>query len=372
MDSRNYNQIERDNPKVSVIMPIYNGMAYLERALDSVRKQTYINLEIILVDDGSNDGSEIYCDRMAEEDMRIRVLHQQNGGVSSARNSGLEAAKGDYIAFVDSDDYIEPFMYERLVRKLQCEKCQAAVCNSYVEEENGDSRLYFDNMQEQVLTGEQAIIHMHYLNQMNTELWNKLCARQLWKDVQFQEGLKIGEDYKALVEIFLKTEKIAVVPEPAYHYIQRKSGAMANGYIKAGEQVDCLFMQMKEKEELKEGELYKSTVCFCDTHLLTILMEMIRSNSQKQHQKRVEAIRQSLKKTFSVYKKEKSVPFHFRGGAFLFILNRGLFVLFSRWFYRKPKKEKAANEVIEEKVVNAEKEKVEKEEAEKEVTEEKK
>ena len=339
LDSRNQNQKERDNPKVSVIMPIYNTMAYLKRALDSVRNQTYINLEIILVDDGSNDGSEAYCDEMAEQDMRIRVLHQENRGVSSARNYGLKVAKGDYIAFMDSDDYVEPFMYERLVRKLQREDCQAAVCNSFVEKEGGDSKLYFENMQEQILTGEQAVMHMHYLDGMNTELWNKLCARELLEDVQFQENLKLGEDYQALVDIFLKADRIVVVPEPAYHYMQHSDGAMGNGYIKAGEQVDQLFMKMKEKEELQDKQLYKSTVCFCDTHLLTIVMQIIRSNSQKIYQTRMKAIRESLKKTFSVYKKEKSVPFHFRAGAFLFILNTGLFVLLSKWFYNTPKQE---------------------------------
>lgn len=336
MDSGNHNQIERDNPKVSVIMPIYNTMTYLERALDSVRNQTYVNLEIILVDDGSNDGSEVYCDKMAEQDMRIRVLHQENRGVSSARNYGLKVAKGDYIAFVDSDDYLEPFMYERLVRKLQQEDCQAAVCNSFVEEENKDARPYFENMQDQVLTGEQAVIHMHYLNQMNTELWNKLCSRELLLGVHFQEDLKIGEDYQALVDIFLKANRVVVVAEPAYHYVQRQTGAMAQGYIKAGEQVDRLFMRMKEKEELKKEQLYKSTVCFCDTHLLTIIMQIIRSKSQKTYQKRMEEIRGSLKKTFSVYRKEKSVPFHFRVGAFLFILNKSLFLLLSKWFYKTP------------------------------------
>lgn len=323
-------------PRISVIMPVYNTIDYIDRAVKSVCCQTYTNLEIILVDDGSDDGSEKYCDEAAGKDCRIRVIHQKNGGVSSARNQGLKVATGEYIAFVDADDYLEPFMYELLLTKLQQEQSQIAMCNGYVEEDDKKSRLYFEHMSDKVLNGKQAIIQMHYLNQVNTELWNKLFHREMLDGVHFQEGLKIGEDYQALVQIFLKTEKISVSATPAYHYIQRGSGAMSSGYIKAGQAVDFLFAGMKEKAELKKEEaLYRSTVCFCDNHLLSIAMQMIRNNHVDRM--RLEEIRKSLKATVGIYCKEKNAPLHFKAGSVLCSLNLKVFLLLGRLFYGKKK-----------------------------------
>ena len=106
-------------PLITIIVPVYNIMEYLPRCVYSITAQTYRNLELILVDDGSTDGTGALCDKLAAEDERIRVFHKENGGSSSARNLGLSHAKGAYIGFVDSDDYVEPDMYERLLRGIQ-------------------------------------------------------------------------------------------------------------------------------------------------------------------------------------------------------------------------------------------------------------
>ena len=106
-------------PLITIIVPVYNIMEYLPRCVHSITAQTYTNLEVILVDDGSTDGTGMLCDELAKEDARILVLHKENGGSSSARNLGLISAKGAYIGFVDSDDYVEPDLYERLLEGIQ-------------------------------------------------------------------------------------------------------------------------------------------------------------------------------------------------------------------------------------------------------------
>lgn len=111
--------MRNENPLITVIIPIYNIMDCLERCVSSVCAQTYRNLEILLVDDGSTDGTGALCDRLAERDGRIRVFHKENGGSSSARNLGLQKARGEYLGFVDSDDFIEPDMYERLMEQVK-------------------------------------------------------------------------------------------------------------------------------------------------------------------------------------------------------------------------------------------------------------
>ncbi len=121
----------QDNVLVSVIVPVYNVEKYLEECVNSLTSQTYSNLEILLIDDGSTDGSGNICDSLAKEDARIRVFHLQNGGVSNARNFGIENAKGEYLSFVDSDDWVDLDMYEKMVQKIQlksCEEVDAVFC----------------------------------------------------------------------------------------------------------------------------------------------------------------------------------------------------------------------------------------------------
>lgn len=118
---------------ISVIMPVYNMEQYLERCLKSVVKQTYSNLEILLINDGSSDKSGDICEQWAKQDRRIRVFHKENGGLSDARNWGLEYAKGEYLCFVDSDDYMEPDMLEKLLNALEKNAAEIAVCNFVYE-----------------------------------------------------------------------------------------------------------------------------------------------------------------------------------------------------------------------------------------------
>ena len=125
-------------PKISVIVPVYKVENFLDRCVESIVGQTYENLEIILVDDGSPDNCPAMCDGWAEKDSRIRVIHKENGGVSSARNAALDIATGDYIGFVDSDDWIEPEMYSSLIQQISESGKHIALCSSFAVEISGE------------------------------------------------------------------------------------------------------------------------------------------------------------------------------------------------------------------------------------------
>ena len=127
--------------KISVIIPVYNAEKYLKRCVDSVREQTYGNLEIILVDDGSPDGCPQMCDTFAAEDDRIKVIHKENAGVAAARNTGLAAAGGEYLTFVDSDDYIDPVMYAEMMKQAERGSCDLVMCDC-IKEFPDHSELY--------------------------------------------------------------------------------------------------------------------------------------------------------------------------------------------------------------------------------------
>ena len=209
-----------EEPLISVIVPVYKVEAYLRRCLDSIVNQTYRNLEIILVDDGSPDRSGAICDAYAKRDRRIRVIHKVNGGVSSARNAGLEAASGEYIGWVDSDDWIENDMFEYL--KNLAVTCQADVaqCGRYWENGAFVAKEYGS------LHGPQTIdllseITPSMWNGIANEVWCKLFKSDVIENLRFREDFSVGEDIDFVLHVLRKAERLALGSEAKYHYCQR-------------------------------------------------------------------------------------------------------------------------------------------------------
>lgn len=206
---------------ISIIIPVHNVEQYLRQCIDSVINQTYKNLEIILVNDGSTDNSGKICDEYAAKDNRIEVIHKQNGGVSSARNVGLDVATGDYIGFVDSDDYIEQDMYEYLFSINKKNNTSLAVCNFYIVKD------------ENILTSPTIVKHSVLSAEEMLECsfkqlfsWNKLIARKLFENLRFPEDVGYGEDMAVCMNLFIRAEKISYGKKTKYFYIQRKNSAV--------------------------------------------------------------------------------------------------------------------------------------------------
>ena len=194
---------------ISVIVPIYKVEAYLKKCIKSIQNQTYSNLEIILVDDGSPDGCGAICDRYAKEDTRIRVIHKENGGLSDARNKGLDIATGEYILFVDSDDYIHPQMVEILLQHLEVVDADMAVCGFKTVEENEE--VIFDCFDicetagrekktevvgidaGEVFEGQAVMNNLQYKNLLTVVAWNKLYKAELFAELRYPKG-RVQED----------------------------------------------------------------------------------------------------------------------------------------------------------------------------------
>lgn len=207
--------------KISVIVPVYNVMAYLTRCVDSIRKQTYRNLEILLVDDGSTDNSGALCEKFALEDKRIRVFHKENGGSSSARNLGIEKATGDFIGFVDSDDYIEPEMYERLLAMLLEENLLVAQCSRDEIDEQGNRMPDVCTPPEaQVLVESEDFLRELLMHRGDCSFCTKLVEASLLKEHHFPEG-ELNEDFRLLVELLPEIPAIGILPEQEYHVFYR-------------------------------------------------------------------------------------------------------------------------------------------------------
>lgn len=206
---------------VSVIVPVYNVVGYLQRCVDSIRRQTYRNLEIILVDDGSTDNSGAMAEKFALEDKRIRVFHKENGGVSTARNLGIEKARGDFIGFVDSDDYIEPQMYERLLAvALQENLLMVQVSRDEIDEQGNRMPDVCPPPEEPELWESRRFMRELLLHKGDCSFCTKLTAASLLKGERFPEG-ELNEDFRLLVNLLPKIPEIAVLPEQDYHVFYR-------------------------------------------------------------------------------------------------------------------------------------------------------
>lgn len=214
--------------KISVIVPVYNVEAYLDRCVYSILNQTYQNLEIILIDDGSTDTSPAKCDAYAAKDGRIKVLHKPNGGLSDARNAGLALAEGTYIGYVDSDDWIEPDMYASLYRACVDNHAQLAVCRYF--EEYKDRTKAGGNGTVVPLTREELLkiyISGHEEYVIYNSVWSKLYQRELVEGMQFPKG-RNSEDIMYTTRAFCRLNRAVYLDRCLYHYVLDRDGSIMN------------------------------------------------------------------------------------------------------------------------------------------------
>ena len=233
--------------------------------MESVLTQTYHDLEIILVDDGSPDGCGKICDEYAERDERVKVIHKPNGGVASARNAGLDAATGEWIGWVDSDDWAEPALFETLLQGALETGAEISVCGHW-EEYRG--RREVSGWQElRVLDTEQALGELLENGRMKNLLWDRIFHRTLFDGLQFPEG-RTYEDIAVMHWLFLRAEKVACLPEVLYHYRQREGsivdntslGNRINHYIASKERYDALSGEWPQFRQLMEAQCVASAV----------------------------------------------------------------------------------------------------------------
>ena len=208
---------------VSIIVTIYNLETYMAECIESLQNQTMHDIEIILVNDGSKDGSGAICDRYAEKDSRIKVIHKENGGVSAARNLGMRVASGEYLAFVDGDDYVAPDMYEKMLKALQKENADVAICSCSRIDEQGNLRPdeeYWCLLPNMIVSGKEII---NTVKIPEDQQWltviacNRLCKRKVYDNLVWKEG-KVREDEFFFMDFYERIGKAVCLSEPLYLY----------------------------------------------------------------------------------------------------------------------------------------------------------
>lgn len=209
------------NPLISVIVPVYKVEEYLSRCVDSLLNQTYENLQVILVDDGSPDNSGTICDAYAGQDSRVKVIHKVNGGLSSARNAGIDAAQGDYLSFVDSDDWLEPDSYEHMMAAALQHDVKLVCAGRYdVNSETGVRKLGLCPPRDEVISGTELARRIFVWDNIDSAACDKLYHRSLFRQIRYPLGV-VSEDVPTTYRIALDAGNVAMCAKPIYNYFHR-------------------------------------------------------------------------------------------------------------------------------------------------------
>ena len=247
--------------EVSIIVPVYQVEKYLRQCIDSILAQTFTNFELILVDDGSKDGSGKICDEYAEKDERINVIHQKNSGAAAARNNGMNKMTGKYFTFIDGDDYIAPNMVECLYKNIQNENVDISACNYRYFFKDDEKKDFYTENKAEILTG--AEIFYNRKNERNygfwTVVWNKLYKREVFEKVKFRFG-KYYEDEFWANDIYQMDIKVGIVSDCLYYYRQHDSSTMKQKNIEKSFDIIEAFQEriyVYLKEQKYSNQAYK-------------------------------------------------------------------------------------------------------------------
>ena len=241
---------------ISIVVPVYKVEKYIRNCIESIINQTYKNLEIILVDDGSTDECPKILDEYSKKDSRIKVIHKENGGLSSARNEGIKLATGKYIGFIDGDDTVNVEMYEMLSNVLEKYKLDIAFCNIVKVYYNDNNELEFEKTaqkeyEEKIISNSEALKLMMMDGSVGNFACTKLFKRELFNDIKFPEG-KVYEDVGTIYKIVSKVNKIVYVNKNLYHYLYGRPGAITSSFSEK-KIIDSLDVYSEQYNYIKEN-----------------------------------------------------------------------------------------------------------------------
>ena len=287
--------------RLSVIIPVYNTEQYLHQCIDSVLSQSFSDFELILVDDGSTDRSGIMCDQYAEIDQRVRVIHKRNGGLSDARNYGLKYVTGEFVAFLDSDDYVDTTLYEKMYNKAIKEKADYVECD-FIWEYPDESRID---------TGIRYTNKLEMFTYARVVAWNKLIKSEIVlenEDLRFPYGLKY-EDVEFFYKLVPKVSKFAFVEEPLIHYIQREDSLVKVQTEKTLDLITSLNEVLDYYKEKDYYDEYKDVIeyTFARLTLCSSLKRMAKIENNELRKKCIKQAWNNLNEKFPNWKNNRII-----------------------------------------------------------------
>lgn len=282
------------NDLISIIVPIYNMENFLAKSLDSILNQTYEEFELLLIDDGSTDSSSSICDSYANNDERIKVVHQSNKGISGARNTGLKIAKGKYIMFIDPDDFISYDMIEKLYLNININKADISVCNYMCIYNDFKNKSLIP---EGIYSNHDAIELLLKDDNMPSYLWNKLYRNVVWNNIYFPEG-KRYEDTYVMHKVFMNANRISVIADALYMYVRHEASiTFCTSRLNSWEMIEAL---ESRKNDLKGTAFYDIA---CQTEMIKIRANLCELRlSQNQYDAYYNKLLNKLKEIYNMQK----------------------------------------------------------------------
>lgn len=293
-----------DKKLITVIIPIYNAEEYLERCLKSVINQTYSNIEIILIDDGSQDNCPNICDKYAKIDERIKVIHKKNSGVSAARNDGLKIAKGEYVTFIDSDDYVDKKYIEILYKDCLKNNAEVSIIGTNAISETGKTTGDYSIEKKKIYNSEGSIKQLLLGKYYKSAVWGKMYKLDLFKDIRFNVNTKIGEDLEILCKILSECKTINVnTKERLYYYIIRDNSVSHNAEKEIRDEELAVSENIIKEICIKYPKLKKYAIGRYIEVNITQIVEIIGNDRISEEEKCIEI--EKLKENINKYKKYK-------------------------------------------------------------------
>ena len=248
--------MENTQPELTVIVPVYNVEKYLHKCINSILAQSYKDFELILVNDGSADKSGEICDYYAQKDKRIKVIHQRNRGVSAARNEGLREAKGNYISFLDSDDYIEEIMFESLMNIIKEKKTDVAICGMDIVTEDGDT---IDS--HRIVGGRYSQVELVRQLFLSPNPLGSGCCNKIFRwnyPIYFDENVTFAEDWLYLFELLKRCQSGILIPDVLYHYVEQRNSITHRNTIETCLGIIKSTELLRRKTKFYSKEIYRA------------------------------------------------------------------------------------------------------------------
>ena len=309
--------------EVSIIVPVYRTEKYLEKCIDSIVKQSYKRLQILLIDDGSPDNSGKICDDWAKRDNRIQVIHQKNQGVSAARNSGIEKAKGTYLCFVDSDDYILSDYISNLVKNIEQEKTDWAMCGFYRKQDNYN---YTDGYQSCRIKKEDKSYYWYAcIDLKGRYLWNKIYDTNIIQtnNIHFEVGIHPGEDTLFNLQYSFHADKMSIISEPLYVYVDSDNSVMKRDLKKSA--FENYERQIQPYSQLLKRDLRENEKECVYLRIIEVSINLIYDNRKYRRGFNVEQYKVYVRKNFYKYLQATYIPVRMKIRYILQLLSPGVF-----------------------------------------------
>ena len=322
------------NPLISIIIPVFNAENYLKKTIGSILNQTYQHLEILLIDDGSTDSSGNICDEIAKQDNRVIIIHQENKGISTTRNRGLDIAKGEYIAFCDNDDIIHPQMIEILYHAILKNHTNLAMCQTATTNIPTILQLYNNEIPSKIVTNEYLLTELYNCSSpsmhLNTNcIWNKLYHKDLIGEIRFTD--KGYEDTFFCSMIYCKIKSCAFIELPLYFWLIRSSSQSHHSAFSEYKYL-ALYSYLKNYHNLQKHQISEQIQAFCLLRLYkTLLAGRYYSSNTIYKDKTTRICKYINKQVGSRFFFSQYIPMKTRAAIFLFFYNKWIYSLFLKF-----------------------------------------